>query len=75
LGKLRTLSGDQACRILESQGFTKVRQRGSHCIMQKRTGEVTNTVPVPLHSQLRRGTLAGIIRQSGLPRVSFEQES
>jgi predicted RNA binding protein YcfA (HicA-like mRNA interferase family) len=39
-----------------------VRRRGSHCILQKRAGESTLTVPVPLHAELRRGTLASIIR-------------
>jgi hypothetical protein len=28
--------------------------------------------PVPLHRELDRGTLRGIIRQSGLPRGLFE---
>lgn len=75
MGKLRTLSGPDVCRILHSQGFQEVRQRGSHRIMQKRAGGSTTTVPVPLHSQLRRGTLMSIIRQSGLSRKLFEFES
>lgn len=48
---------------------------GSHSIMQKRSVETTVTVPVPLHPELRRGTLMSIIRQSALPRDSFEIES
>ncbi|MEL6605491.1 MAG: type II toxin-antitoxin system HicA family toxin [Cyanobacteria bacterium J06614_10] len=47
LGKLRVLSARQLCQILEENGFKKVRQRGSHIIMQKRVGESTVTVPVP----------------------------
>jgi predicted RNA binding protein YcfA (HicA-like mRNA interferase family) len=49
-----------------------VRQRGSHVIMQKRTDEESVSVPVPLHDELRRGTLQSIIRQSGIPRGAFE---
>jgi predicted RNA binding protein YcfA (HicA-like mRNA interferase family) len=30
------------------------------------------TVPVPLHPELRVGTLHSVIRQSGLPRTEFE---
>jgi predicted RNA binding protein YcfA (HicA-like mRNA interferase family) len=30
------------------------------------------SLPVPLHRELDRGTLRGIIRQSGLPRSLFE---
>jgi len=54
------------------QGFQQVRQRGSHVVMQKRTEATTVTVPVPLHDEIRIGTLQSIIRQSGLPRELFE---
>jgi predicted RNA binding protein YcfA (HicA-like mRNA interferase family) len=74
LVRLRVLSGAEVCRILEQQGFVAVRQRGSHRIMQLKTGETTVTVPVPLHDQLRRGTLQSIIRQSGLAKSLFESE-
>ena len=60
------------CQILERNGFIVVRQRGSHCVMQKRIGDTTLTVPVPLHDTVRRGALASIIRQSQLPRSVFE---
>jgi predicted RNA binding protein YcfA (HicA-like mRNA interferase family) len=40
--------------------------------MQKRTDEGTVTLPVPLHAELRRGTLQSIIRQSGVSRSLFE---
>jgi predicted RNA binding protein YcfA (HicA-like mRNA interferase family) len=72
LGKLRTLSGQQVCRVLQENGFVEVRQKGSHIIMQLKTEETTVTVPVPNHSDLRSGTLRSIIRQSGLPRELFE---
>jgi predicted RNA binding protein YcfA (HicA-like mRNA interferase family) len=74
LGKLRVLSGLDVCKILEKRGFVSVRQRGSHCIMQLRTEETTVSVPVPLHDELRRGTLQSIIRQSGLAKSLFESE-
>lgn len=70
--RLRTFSGDDLCRLLESHGFVNVRQRGSHRVMQKRTAGSTTTVPVPLHRELRVGTLRAIIRQSGLPRALFD---
>ncbi len=40
--------------------------------MQRRDGAGTVTVAVPDHKQLRIGTLASIIRQSGIPRSEFE---
>ena len=42
--------------------------------MQKRTDISTVTVPVPMHDEIRIGTLQSIIRQSGLARTLFEYE-
>ncbi len=72
MGKLRILSGNQVCDILEKHGFIQVRQRGSHIVMQKRLPDTTITVPVPNHVELRIGTLQSIIRQSGLNKSEFE---
>jgi predicted RNA binding protein YcfA (HicA-like mRNA interferase family) len=72
LGKLRVLSGNDVCKILERHGFIEVRRRGSHIAIQKRTPESTVTIPVPDHKELRSGTLMSIIRQSALPRSEFE---
>jgi predicted RNA binding protein YcfA (HicA-like mRNA interferase family) len=72
LGRLRRLSGREVCRILEQHGFSRIRQRGSHAIMQKLIPGSTITVPVPLHDELKIGTLNNVIRQSRLPRTLFE---
>ena len=74
MARLRILSGREVCKILSEHGFIKVRQKGSHIMMQKKVGKTTITVPVPDHKELRTGTLLGIIRQSGLPRSLFEAE-
>jgi predicted RNA binding protein YcfA (HicA-like mRNA interferase family) len=66
--KLRLFSGAELCNLLVTHGFERVRQRGSHVIMRR--GQIS--FPVPLHRELDRGTLRGIIRQSGLPRSLFE---
>jgi predicted RNA binding protein YcfA (HicA-like mRNA interferase family) len=72
LGKLRVLSGREVCDILALHGFTEVRKRGSHIIMQKKLADGTITVPVPDHYEIRIGTLQSIIRQSEIPRLEFE---
>ncbi|OIP96256.1 MAG: hypothetical protein AUK55_05705 [Syntrophobacteraceae bacterium CG2_30_61_12] len=72
MGRLRTLSGKEVCAILTRHGFTEVRQRGSHVVMQQRVPHGTITVPVPDHDEIKIGTLQSIIRQSGLPRAEFE---
>ena len=73
MGRLRVLSGREVCRILEQHGFVEVRRRGSHVVMQRRTDTGSVTVPVPDHRELAIGTLLSIIRQSGIPRVLFEE--
>ena len=72
MGKLRVFSGKQICKLLEQHGFVNIRQRGSHVVMQKKTESSTITVPVPIHSTIRIGTLQSIIRQLKLPRELFE---
>jgi predicted RNA binding protein YcfA (HicA-like mRNA interferase family) len=63
------------CRILEQHGFREVRRRGSHIVLQRADpASGTVTVPVPDHAELKVGTLLSIIRQSRLPRVTFEAE-
>ncbi len=60
--KLPILSGADVIARLEILGFNRVRQRGSHVVM-RRAGD---GCVVPLHKELKRGTLAGLIRQAGL---------
>ncbi len=73
MGKLRVLSGREVCQILADQGFSQVRQKGSHIVMQLRTRETTVTVVVPDHREIAIGTLQAIIRESGLARERFER--
>jgi len=74
LGRLKVLSGAEVCRILEGHGFAEVRRRGSHVVMQKVEESGSVTVPVPDHTELRRGTLRSIIRQSGVAKAEFESD-
>ena len=53
-------------------GFERIRQRGSHIIMQKKFENTSITVPVPNHKELMSGTLKSIIKQSGLSKEIFE---
>jgi predicted RNA binding protein YcfA (HicA-like mRNA interferase family) len=79
--KLPILSGAKVCAILERHSFKRMRQKGSHVTMQKIVTvgsadgdevEETLTVIVPMHDELKIGTLSSIIRQSGLGRAAFE---
>lgn len=63
----RGVSGREAAKALSRAGFVHLRTTGSHFIVRK--GGVT--VSVPLHRELRTGTLKGIIEQSGLTVDEF----
>jgi predicted RNA binding protein YcfA (HicA-like mRNA interferase family) len=65
--RLPVLSGQEVIRILERLGFEQARQRGSHVVLRRGT---TGCV-VPLHAEVKRGTLAGIIRQAGVTAEDF----
>ena len=72
MGKLGVFSGREVCAVLVRHGFVQVRQRGSHVVMQRQILGQTTTVPVPIHDEIRIGTLQSIIRQSGIGRSEFE---
>ena len=72
MARLRVLSGSEVVEILKRHGFSEAQQRGSHLSMQRRAGATTITVVVPLHRELRAGTLSSILRQSKLARSTFE---
>ena len=57
MGRLGVFSGREVCAILAKHGFTEVRRRGSHVVMQKKVVAGTITVPVPDHQEIRIGTL------------------
>ena len=48
--------------MLERLGFEPVRQRGSHVVLRR--GDVGCVVP--LHKEVKTGTLAGLLRQAGV---------
>jgi len=65
--KLPVLSGEELTKLLFKAGFYKIRQKGSHVSLKK--GEFKTVVP--LHNELARGTLLGILKQCGLSRKDF----
>jgi predicted RNA binding protein YcfA (HicA-like mRNA interferase family) len=65
--KLPVLSGAEIITMLEKLGFQQVRQRGSHVVVRRGSSGCV----VPLHSEVQRGTLAGILHQAGLTTDEF----
>lgn len=56
------LSGAEIVKALERLGYTQQRQRGSHVVMRKGASGCV----LPLHREVKVGTLAGLVRQAGL---------
>ncbi len=48
------------------------RQKGSHVRLEKYTSDKTIKLTVPLHSELKKGTLSRIIKDAGLTLDEFE---
>ena len=64
MAKLPVVSGKELIKALERDGFQIVRQKGSHISLRK---DEFKTV-VPMHSDLSKGTLLGILKQCGLTK-------
>ena len=69
--ELRKISGRQALHTLERLGFRRVRQRGSHVVLTKHTPQGKVGCAVPMHRELKIGTIKGILRQAGLTVDEF----
>lgn len=61
-------SGAEVVRALQKAGFGEVGQKGSHMKLRRERDGRTQTVIVPLHTELAPGTLASIGRQAGLTK-------
>ena len=60
--KLPHISGEEAARALEKLGFSRIRQKGSHLIMRRGPSGCV----VPMHKEIKTGTLVGVLRQAGV---------
>ena len=65
--KLPRTSGAAIVKTLERLGFVKVRESGSHVIMRRGSRGCV----VPMHSEVKVGTLAGILRQAEVSQDEF----
>jgi len=68
--EIPVISGRKAIKILVKLGFVVVRQKGSHVFLQR--GH--DTVTVPLHDPLKKGTLNSILKQADVSLEDFLNE-
>ena len=70
--KLPVLSGEEVIDILVKEfGFQVKRQRGSHVLLVKYVGKEKVGTVVPLHPELKRGTLLGILEKARISKEEF----
>ena len=65
--RLPRVSGAEAVKALARLGFAQARQKGSHVVLRR--GSVGCVVP--LHSELKIGTLASVLRQAQVTLEEF----
>jgi len=65
--KLPVVSGKECRKALERLGFDYVRQRGSHVVMKRDDAGCV----VPMHAEIKTGTLSGILKQAGVSVEEF----
>jgi len=69
--RLPVVSGARLVRVLEKLGWEVARQRGSH--VRLRHAERRILLTVPLHRELRRKTLDGILKDAKLSREELRR--
>ena len=73
--RLKRLSGLEVVKILEKFGFNVHSQRGSHIKMRRTTEDGKETLTIPNHKQLSKGTCRAIVKQASryIPQSELHQ--
>ena len=71
--KMPRISSREAVRALERLGFEQIRQTGSHVVMKRVTEEGKIGCVVPMHRELKIGTLKGILKQAQITVEEFTE--
>ena len=64
MSKLKILSAKEIIKIFESFGFIVVGQKGSHIKLERQIKNSKQTLTVPNHGEIDRGTVGAIYRQA-----------
>lgn len=67
--KYPDVSGDEAVKALKRLGFVFLRQKGSHAILRRDNRGCV----VPMHREINRSTLKGVLEQAGVTLEEFEE--
>lgn len=64
MSKQRILSGKEVIKIFERLGFSMISQTGSHVKLRRIVGNEKQTLLIPNHKDMDRGTLLAIFNQA-----------
>ncbi len=71
---LKKISGKECVKILCNKlGFEIAKQRGSHVVLKKEISNKKVGTVVPLHSELKIGTLKSILKLAEVNETEFEK--
>ena len=74
MSELRKVSGEKAVKILCNKlGFSISGRTGSHVRLSKETPEGKVGTVVPIHSELKIGTLKGILKLGKVDEEEFKK--
>ena len=62
--KLKALSGSDVVKIFEDFGFVVIARKGSHIKLRRTVNGVRQTLTIPDHRDLDKGTLRAICSQA-----------
>ena len=70
MAAMPVISGREAVKVFESLGWEVARQRGSHIILVRDSD--IETLSVPDHREVGKGTLRSLIRSAGITTDEFQ---
>ncbi len=62
--KLPVVSGPAFVKALLKTGFQITNHRGSHVVLRYRLADPATAITVPLHRELRKGTLSTLLKRN-----------
>ena len=74
MARLRKVSGKECLKILCNKfGFKIVRQRGSHATLKKETFQGPIGTVVPMHEEIKIGTLKSVLKLAKVSEEEFQK--
>ena len=73
MNKIHSLSFKRIIKAFQRDGWTVVRQRGSHIRLQKHIKDEILKIVIPANQPVKRSTLAHILKQARMDLTRFNE--